>query len=159
MKNTLIICCLILVSISALAQKLTDKEKIAFDDIAYSRVQPGSYEVIIKWVIPVRYKIYGSPEAYVLKEIDTTMAQIKKLTALDIEKTTDDDDANFIIVVGKADKDLEMLSNDMAKYLNAYGGYIYKPNAKGEIIRAENLFVPESYAGNRSDVRFAIKRG
>ncbi len=87
------------------------------------------------------------------------MAQIKKLTALVIEKTNDDDEANFIIVVGKAEKDLEMLSNDMAKYLNAYGGFIYWPNAKAEIIKAENLIVPESYTGNKAAVRFAIKRG
>ncbi len=53
MKKTLIICCLILATLPVFAQKLTEKEKAAFDDIAYSRVQPSGYEVIIKWVIPV----------------------------------------------------------------------------------------------------------
>lgn len=158
MKNSLIIYCLILATLPAFAQKLTEKEKAAFDDIAYSRVQPGGYEVIIKWVMPVKYKIYGNPEAYVLKEIDTTMAQIKKLTALAIEKTDDDDEANFIIVIGKAEKDLEILSNDMAKYVNAYGGNIYWPNAKAEIIKAEILIIPESYNDNRGAVRCTIKK-
>ena len=146
---------LLWVTLTTSAQNLSPEEKQVFDDIAYHRRQTGDYAVISKWVIPIRYKIYGDVDASLQKEIDSTFSQLQRLTKLDISKTTDDDEANFIFVIGA--KDTQILSKNMEKYLNTYGGTQYRTNKGFEIYRVENVVMPEKYRF-KQDVRFAIKK-
>lgn len=58
---------LIISSLNSFAQKLTENEKIVFDEIVYKRKQIGEYETLSKWAKPIRYKIYGDTSAYIVK--------------------------------------------------------------------------------------------
>ena len=155
LKIRIIFSFLMFIGIAATAQQLTEKEKAVFDDIAYKRMQVGNYEVILKWTMPIRYKIYGDALEYVVKEIDTTFSQLKLLTQLDIQKTTDDDDANFLIFIGA--KDIDQLSKNMLKYVNSPGGNYYRTNKNSEVIRVECLAMPEKY-NSKADLRHALKK-
>jgi len=155
LKIKIIACLVFCVGFNAFAQNLTPKEKAVFDDIAYKRMQVGNYEVINKWAVPIRYQVFGDVPDYLLKEIDSTFNQIKALTALDIKRTTDNDEANFLIVLGT--KDINMLSKNMLKYLNTFGGHYYRTNKKSEIIRVECFLNAEKYS-NRMDIRAALKK-
>jgi hypothetical protein len=155
LKFTFIFCCIVLCNMNAFSQTLSPKEKAVFDEVAYKRMQTGNYEVINKWIIPIRYKIYGDAAEYLIKEVDTTFKKLKALTHLDIEKTSDDDETNFLIVVGS--KDIGLLSKNMAKYVNQYGGHTYRANKNSEITRVECLVMPEKYQ-NKQDVRAVIKK-
>lgn len=152
-KFTLALLCLL--NLGAFAQKLTDAEKYVFDDIAYHRRQNGEYAVISKWVVPIRYKIYGNVDNKLMKEIDSTFSHIKRLTQLDIAKTENDADANFIFVFGQTDA--QVLSKNMLKYLNTTGGTQYRTNKMFEITRVENVINPEKYTF-KQDARFAVKK-
>jgi hypothetical protein len=157
MKLKVITFFLLVVGINSFAQKLNPKEKTVFDDIAYTKLNTGPNAVVLKWVMPIRYKIYGDSTEYILKEIDTTFKQLRKLTQLDIQQTNDDDEANFILVFGKQEKDLQLLSPDSEKYRTAYGSFYFRSNNKSEIFRAESLFSVENY-NYKADIRTAIKR-
>jgi hypothetical protein len=148
-------CCTFLCCINAFSQKLTEKEKIVFDDIAYKRMQAGNYEVILKWAIPIRYQILGDAPEYIVKEIDTTFRQLSALTKLDIKKTTDNDEANFLICIGA--KDLSLLSKNLLKYVNSFGGHYYRTNKNSEVTRVECLVMPEKY-NSKADVRHLLKK-
>lgn len=153
--KTIIVSLLLLFSITVVGQQLTEKEKAVFDEIAYKRMQAGNYEVILKWVVPIRYKIYGNAPEYAVKEVDTTMAQLRLLTRLDIKKTTDDDEVNFLICIGA--EGLGQLSKNMLKYANGPGGNYYRTNKNSEVIRVECLAMPEKYPG-KADLRHALKK-
>lgn len=148
---------LLFASIGCFAQKLSEKEKAVFDDIAFYRAKPNDDKVIVKWVMPIRYRIYGDTCQYIKKEIDSTFSQIKRLTNLDIKKTDDDDEVNFLIVVGREEASLNKLSEGIVKYANGYGGFYFRSNNKSEIFRAENLLFPESYR-DRSIIRHSLKK-
>jgi len=151
----LITALLFFVSLSTFAQQLTETEKYVFDELVYNRRQVGEYSVIYKWVTPIRYKIYGEVDQSLLREIDSTFSQLKQLTKLDIQKTDDDGEVNFIFVIGK--KDTHMLSSNMHKYLNTYGGSQYKTTKQFAISRIENLVMPENYRF-KVEARHAIKK-
>jgi hypothetical protein len=151
----LTLCCTLLCCINAFSQKLTEREKVVFDDIAYKRMQAGNYEVILKWAIPIRYQILGDAPEYIVKEIDTTFSQLSALTKLDIKKTTDSDDANFIIFVGA--KDISLLSKNLLKYINTFGGHYYRTNKNSEVTRVECLVMHEKYS-SKADVRHVLKK-
>lgn len=155
LKIRLTLSLLLLLSIGAFAQTLTSEEKAVFDDIVYHRRQSGEYAIISKWVIPIRYKIYGEVDTWLLKEIDSTFSQLQKLTGLNIAKTTNDDEVNFIFVIG--DKDTHRLSPNMQKYLYTYGGSQYRTNKGFEITRVENVVMPDKYKF-KQDVRYAVKK-
>jgi len=148
---TLLLC----VSLSTFAQQLTETEKYVFDELVYNRREVGEYMVIHKWVTPIRYKIYGEVDQSLLTEIDSTFSQLKQLTQLDIQKTEDDAEVNFIFVIGK--KDTHMLSANMHKYLNTYGGSQYKTTKQFAISRIENVVMPENYRF-KIEVRHTIKK-
>ena len=151
----IILCLFCFAGLSAHAQNLTRNEKIVFDEVAYKRRQVGEYAVISKWVIPIRYKVYGDVEPWLMKEIDSTFSQLKKITGFDIQKTDDDDEANFIFAIGK--KDLSKLSPNMSKYFSSFGGSQYKTNKNFEIYRVEN-FVNDKEYKQRDDVWYSIKK-
>lgn len=142
----------------AFAQSLAPKEKIVFDEIAYHRLRVGEYEKIHKWIIPIRYKVIGDNSKYVLDEIDTTFSQLAKLTKLDIQKSDDDDEVNFVIALSADTDVLSQLSENTRKYANGFGGFAYKANKKSEIYRLERLFVISKYP-SKADVRYVIKKG
>jgi len=142
----------------ALGQKLTPKEKAVFDEVAYHRYRIGEYEKIHKWIIPIRYKVIGDNSKYVLDEIDTTFSQLAKLTKLDIQKSQDDDEVNFVIALSADAEVLSQLSENTRKYANGFGGLAYKANKKSEIYRLERLFVISKYP-SKTDVRYVIRKG
>ncbi len=146
---------LILFSSSLFAQSLTPDEKQVFDEIVYKRRQVGEYAVISKWATPIRYKVYGDIESWLMKEIDSTFNQVKRLTKLDISKTISDDEANFIFVIGK--KEIGKLSQNMEKYLDSYGGTQYKTNKNLEVSRVENFVNADKYRF-KTDVRYVVKK-
>lgn len=156
-KIQLLVFLLLGLHLATFAQRLNEKEKAAFDDIAFYRARPNDYRVIVKWVSPIRYKIYGDTSQYIKKEVDSTFSQIRRLTKLDIKKTNDDDEVNFLIVAGREESALNRLSEGMVKYANAYGGFYFKSNSKSEIYRAENLIFPESYR-DRTPLRHSLKK-
>jgi len=144
--------------VTVFAQLLTEKEKIVFDEIAYHRFRTGEYEKIHKWVIPIRYKVIGDSSKYVLNEIDTTFSQLAKLTNLDIKKSNDNDEVNFLIALNNDAETVAQLSENARKYTNTFGGFAYKANKKSEIYRLERVFMVSKYA-SKADVRYIIKRG
>lgn len=139
-------------------QTLAPKEKLVFDDIAYHRIKVGEYEKIKKWVVPIRYKVIGDSSKYIINEIDTTFSQLRRLTNLDIQKSKDDDEVNFIIALSTAPEVLAAMSNDFGKFSNGYGGYFYRANKKSEIYMLESLFVLEKHK-SKADARYAVRRG
>ncbi len=145
------------IKMNTFSQNLTPKEKIVFDEIAYYKVKPNDNLKINKWVLPIRYKLFGDTSDYIKKEVDTTFNQLKRLTGLDIEKTNDDDEVNFIIVAINEMKIYPILSVEIEKYANKYGGYFFKVNNKNEIYRVESIIYPNSY-GERFEIRSALKR-
>ncbi|MFN0290071.1 DUF2927 domain-containing protein [Pedobacter helvus] len=149
---------LLISAVAAFAQQLTAKEKIAFDEIAYHRFRVGEYEKIHKWVVPIRYKVIGNDSKYILDEIDTTFRQLAKLTNLDIQKSQDDDEVNFIIALSADAEVLSQLSDNVKKYTNSFGGFAFRANKKSEIYRLERLFVISKYP-SKADVRYVVKRG
>ena len=157
LKLKFILFLLLATSLNSFAQKLTENEKMVFDEIVYKRRNVGEYEKLSKWVVPVKYKIYGDTLSYLVKEIDTTFAELKKLTKLDISKTNIDDEANFIIVLGKDEKEYARLSSSMSRYFGKAGGFSYRTNSKNELYHSENILVPEKFR-SRQEARHAIKR-
>lgn len=146
---------LMLLSSTAFSQQLTTEEKYIFNEVAFTRRQTGEYELIHKWVIPIRYKVYGKADAFVLKTIDSAFAQIKRLTRLDISKTDNDDEVNYIFVVGKDEQELSRLSKGFDKYVNGYGATLFRSNKASEIIKAETLLMSEKY-NDRAIAKSAI---
>lgn len=144
--------------VTASAQQLTQKEKVVFDEIAYHRRKVGEYEKIHKWVVPIRYKIIGDSSKYIINEIDSTFSQLRKLTKLDIQKSNDEDEINFVIVLSTNPEVLSMLSNDFSKFVNGYGGYFYRANQKSEIYKIESLYALSKYK-SKADARYAVRRG
>lgn len=150
---------LILISTAAVfAQKLSAKEKIAFDEIAYHRFRAGEYEKIHKWVIPIRYKVIGDSSKYIINEIDTIFSQLAKLTNLDIQKSDDDDEVNFLIALSADAEVLSQLSENTRRYASGFGGFAYKANVKSEIYRLERIFVLSKYL-SKADARYAVRKG
>ena len=147
----------IILNIDVSAQTLTPKEKLVFDDIVYFKVNPSEDLKISKWVSPIRYKLFGDSSEYIKKEIDSTFSQLKRLTGLDIEKTNDDDDVNFIIVAINDTKIYPILSTGIEKFANKFGGYFFKTNNKGEIYRVETVIYPNSYR-EKFEIRANLKR-
>ncbi|SOD11149.1 DUF2927 domain-containing protein [Pedobacter xixiisoli] len=145
-------------AIAAFGQKLTPKEKIVFDEIAYHRFRTGEYEKIHKWVVPIRYKVIGDSSKYILNEIDTTFSELARLTNLDIQKSDDDDEVNFIIALRNDVETIAQLSEHAKRYANTTGGFAYKANKKSEIYRLERVFAISKYR-NKADVRYAVKKG
>lgn len=152
-KFTLVL--LLLLKVGAFAQKLTEAEKYVFDDIAYHRRQAGEYAVISKWVIPIKYKVYGEVDNKLMKEIDSTFSHLQRLTQLDIAKTDNDAEANFIFVFGQSE--VQVLSKNMLKYLNTYGGTQYRTNKNFEITRVENVVNPDKYRF-KQDAKLAVRK-
>lgn len=148
----------IISSLSVFAQKLTPKERVVFDQIAYHRVKVGEYEKITKWVVPIRYKIVGDSSKYIVNEIDSIFSQLKRLTNLDIQKSEDNDEVNFMIALSTSPEALFNMTNNFSKYANSYGGYFYRTNKKSEIYRMESLFAVGKYK-SKSDARYAVRRG
>ncbi|MNK04799.1 hypothetical protein D3C87_226720 [compost metagenome] len=144
--------------VAVFAQKLTEKEKVVFNEIAYHRFKTGEYEKIHKWVIPIRYKVIGDSSKYILDEIDTTFSQLAKLTNLDIQKSDDDDEVNFVIALRNDVETVAQLSEHAKRYANTTGGFAYKANKKSEIYRLERVFAISKYR-NKADVRYAVKKG
>lgn len=146
MKNLYLSIFLVLISATVvLAQKLAPKERVVFDQIAYHRVKVGEYEKITKWVVPIRYKIVGDSSKYIINEIDSIFSQLKRLTNLDIQKSDDNDEVNFMIALSTSPEALSNMTNDFSKYSNSYGGYFYRANKKSEIYRMESLFAVGKY--------------
>lgn len=143
------------VNFGVFAQQLTSDEKIVFDEIVFKRRQVGEYAVISKWVIPIRYKIAGETEPWLIKDIDSTFSLLKTLTGLDIKKTEDDTEANVLFGIGE--KGTAFLSPNMAKYFTAYGGTSYKTNRNFEIYRVENFVNADRYK-SKADLRAVIKK-
>ncbi|MDQ7949270.1 MAG: DUF2927 domain-containing protein [Pedobacter sp.] len=139
----------------AFSQQLTAEEKIIFNEVAFTRKQVGEYELVHKWIIPIRYKVYGDADAFVLKTIDSTFAQIKRLTKLDISRTDDDAEVNYIFVVGKDEKERARLSKGFEKYVNSYGATLFRSNKASEIVKAETLLMSEKY-NDRAAAKSAI---
>lgn len=146
--------CIVTVS----AQQLTQKEKVVFDEIAYHRRKTGEYEKIHKWVVPIRYKIVGDSSKYIINEIDSTFSQLRRLTHLDIQKSNDDDEVNFVIALSTSPEVLSTLSNNFEKLSAGYGGYFYRANAKSEIYKIESLFALSKYK-SKADARYAVRKG
>lgn len=144
-KNILLI--LFFVSVfSAFGQKLTTKEKNILKTAALTVDNKNGNNRVIKWVTPIRYKIYGDTTLeYIRKQIDSSFSQLQRLTHLDIAKTDDDDDANFLIGIGADANTSGIFSDQLLHYVNQYGGNHYNVNAKSEIIRAETVVLPDSY--------------
>lgn len=142
----------------AFGQKLAPKEKMVFDEIAYHRMKVGEYEKIHKWVVPIRYRVIGDSSKYIINEIDTIFSQLKRLTKLDIQKSNDDDEVNFVIALSADPEVLSIMSNNFDKYLKGYGGYFYRANKKCEIYKIESLFVIGNYK-SKPDARYAVRRG
>ena len=145
LKLKFVLLLLFTISIDTYAQKLTPEEKFIFNEVAFTRKQAGDYELIHKWVTPIKYKIYGDADKYILKEIDSTFSQIQRLTKLDISKTDNDDEVNYIIVVGKNEADHARLSKGFQKYLNGYGATLFRSNKQFEITKAETLLIDDKY--------------
>ena len=143
--------------IDSFSQQLTKNEKSVFDEIAYFRIKPDDHLRITKWIAPIRYKLYGDSSEYIKKEIDSTFAQLKRLTGLDIQKTNDDDEVNFVIAAINDDIVYPVLSSETSKYANKYGGYYFKTNGKNEIYRVENIIYPISYK-EKIELRSALKK-
>ncbi|RZL33946.1 MAG: DUF2927 domain-containing protein [Pedobacter sp.] len=149
---------LILITISAnvFSQQLTFQEKLVFDDVVYITPKGSSKKIISKWTSPIIYQIKGdAPEAFV-KEVDTTFSEFRKLTGLNIKKTTTDDEANFIIQV-----EMELHSKNIKTpgggYMNYMGNFKHEANGKQEITRVENtIVILKRYS--KSDVKYALKR-
>lgn len=159
MKNIYLLIFLVFIStIAVLAQKLAPKERLVFDQIAYHRIKVGEYEKITKWVVPIRYKIVGDSSKYIINEIDSIFSQLKRLTNLDIQKSDDNDEVNFMIALSTSPEALLNMTNNFAKYTNNYGGYFYRTNKKSEIYRMECLFAVEKYK-SKSYARYAVRRG
>jgi len=146
------------ISIKVFSQNLPAKEKAVFDEIAYHRIKVGEYEKINKWVIPIYYKIVGDHSDYIIEEIDSTFSQLKKLTKLEIRKSNDDDEVNFVINLSSNGEMPPSLSTTLQKYINNSGGYFYRANKNNEIYRVENLFILSKYS-RKADARSAGKRG
>ncbi len=158
MKNNMLFILLILISTKVFSQDLPPKEKAVFDEIAYHRIKIGEYEKIHKWVIPIYYKIVGDSSKYIVEEIDSTFSQLRKLTKLDIRKSNDDDEVNFVINLSSNGEMPPSLSSILKKYMDSYGGYTYRANKNSELYRMESLFVLSKYS-NKADVRHAVKKG
>ncbi|TCC93987.1 DUF2927 domain-containing protein [Pedobacter frigiditerrae] len=157
LKLKSIILLLIAIGTDTYAQKLTSEEKFIFNEVAFTRKQAGDYELIHKWVAPIKYKVYGNADNYILKEIDSTFSQVKRLTNLDISKTTNDDEVNYIIVVGKKEVDQARLSKGFQKYLNGYGATLFRSNNKSEITKAETLLLDDNYTDKAAVKSSVIK--
>lgn len=157
LKFKLLLAFLLVLQIDAFSQQLTKNEKSVFDEIAYFRIKPDDYLRITKWVVPIRYKLYGDSSEHIKKEIDSTFAQLKRLTGLDIQKTNDDDEVNFVIAAIIDDKVYPNVSAETIKHTNRYGGYYFKGNNKNEIYRVENIIFPVSYK-EKIDLRSALKK-
>lgn len=158
MKIKLLLFICLFTTISGFAQnQIEASDKEIFKTIVLSKDQTGM-PVIKKWVIPIRYKIYGPAEEYMVKEVDSTFSQLKALTGLDIAKTNDADEVNFYILIGKAADFSEIIPSNTMQYYNQYGGFHYRFNNKAEIYNALDLITAESY-GTRQDVRYNIKKG
>ena len=158
MKTKILLSICFFISLATFAQNpmgAIDKEN--FKTIALSADQTGM-PVIKKWVTPIRYKIAGSTEEYMVKEVDSTFSQLKALTGLDISKTTDDDEANFLILFGKVNDFAEAIPAISAKNFNQFGGYYYRFNGKGEIYKAISLITTENYSSHQ-DVRHVLRKG
>ncbi len=151
----LILLLFITISIDTYAQKLTPEEKFIFNEVAFTRRNTGDYELVHKWVTTIRYKVYGDSDNYISKEIDSTFNQVKRLTKLDIAKTENDNEVNYIIVIGNNEADQARLSKGFAKFVNGYGATLFKSNNKSEIIKAETLLVDDKYT-DRAAVKSAI---
>ena len=156
MKKEPLIVLLLLIFSNCFAQKLAADEKVIFDQVAYTRKTPGDYERVSKWAIPIRYQIYGDTAAYIVKEIDSTFASLKKLTNLDIQKTKDSDEANFIIVLGIKEK-VEALTSKIDQRTTGISGFSYKRNKANEIYRMEQVYFTEKIS-DRLTLRSSIKR-
>lgn len=149
---------LFLVSIGLVfGQKLEPKEKAVFDEIAYRRVKVGEYEKIIKWSMPIYYKIIGDSSKYAVNEIDTVFSQLRKLTKLEIRKSNDDDEVNFVIALSVDGKLPSTVSDTFRKNENSSGGFTYRINQKSEIYYVESLFVLSKY-NSKVDVRYSIRK-
>lgn len=157
LKFKLFLLFLFALQVDSFSQQLTKSEKSVFDEIAYFRIKPNDYSRITKWVVPIRYKLYGDSSEYIKKEIDSTFAQLKRLTGLDIQKTNDDDEVNFVIAALTDDKVYPALSEETSKHANRYGGYYFKANNKNEIYRVENLIYPVSYK-EKIELRASLKK-
>lgn len=155
LKLKFVLLLFITISIDVYSQKLTPEEKFIFNEVAFSRQKAGDYELIHKWVTPIKYKVYGDADNYILKEIDSTFSQVKRLTKLDITKTENDDEVNYIIVVGKNEADQARLSKGFQKYLNSYGATLFRSNKQSEITKAETLLLADKYT-DRAAVKSAI---
>jgi|GEM_PF-3278640 len=158
MKNNVLFILLILISTKIFSQDLPPKEKAVFDEIAYHRIKIGEYEKIHKWVIPIYYKIVGDSSKYIVEEIDSTFSQLRKLTKLDIRKSNDDDEVNFVINLSSNGEMPPSLSTILKKYMDSYGGYTYRANKNSELYRMESLFILSKYS-NKADARHAVKKG
>jgi hypothetical protein len=155
-KIVLLLFFTLFISKSSFSQKITAEAKLVFDVVAFDRTKIGEYEKIQKWVVPIRYKIYGDTSAYLVKEVDSNFSYIRKLTALDIKRTYNDDEANFMIVFGKTPNFFEAYTMNKMP-LNSPGNYRKRVNKNGEIYWAQNLFNIEAY-GSKAIVKNAIKR-
>ncbi len=138
------------------AQRLTEGEKAVFDEIVYKRRKVGEYEQLSKWVIPVRYKIYGDTSAYLVKEVDSFFELLKSLTSLDIQKASSGIEENFVIVFAKKPEDFQpyTITN---KSLESPGLYRHKTNNRWEIYWGQSLINTDKMGG-RSNAKVAIKK-
>jgi hypothetical protein len=151
LKIKLLFGCILLFGLNSFAQQLTAEEKKVFDDITYIIGRNGK-PVIMKWVSPIRYEITGEKADYLVKDAEAIFSKLAELTSLDIKKATDDDEANFIIDLGKDDP-----SRDFGYYLRYMGNSMPKPNEKYEIIEARMNFVV-SIALSKVDRRYVFIR-
>ncbi len=141
--------------LNSFAQTLSNKEKLIFDDVAYAVDSTGNAK-ITKWVVPIRYQIKGEEIPQVIKEIDTTFAQIKLLTGLDIKKAQNDTEANLIIELGKSDPTKNVKTSIGGKFMLT-GDNMSTINDKSEIIRVENRFFNDIYP-TKADSKYQITR-
>jgi len=149
------ICLVLTFGLNSFAQTLSNKEKLIFDDVAYTVDSTGSAR-ITKWVVPIRYQIKGEEIPQIRKEIDTTLAQIKLLTGLDIKKVENDAEANFIIELGKGRPTKNLKAPTGGKFI-LFGHNTPTINDRSEIIRVENLFYNDHYP-SKADSKYQLTR-
>ncbi|WP_316770669.1 DUF2927 domain-containing protein [Pedobacter frigiditerrae] len=155
-KLKFILLLFIAISIDVYAQKLTPDEKIVFNEIVFKRRKAGEYETLSKWVVPIRYKIYGDTSLYLVKEVDSFFNQIRKLTELDIKKATSDTEENYQIVFGNNPEDFESYTLSKTP-LTSPGSYRIKSTKLSEIYWGQNLINIKKF-GNRANAKNFFRR-
>lgn len=156
LRKSSLFCFALFITFSATAQKLTPEEKTVFNEVVFKRRKAGEYETLSKWVVPVRYKIYGDTSLYLVKEVDSFFNQIRKLTALDIKKAASDTEENYQIVFGNKPEDFESYTLSKTP-LTSPGSYRIRSTKSSEIYWGQNLINIKKF-GNRANAKNFFRR-